>query len=269
MSKDPAFLMYSKDWIEGTAELSTEAKGVYIDLLCYQHQRGSLPSDPEKLSRLTRTTTEVWEKIWEELKDKFNQVDNRLVNHKLKEVMSDRSVKAKKNKIVGIFATLIRTKGSTYKASVKKAIKEAFKPDDFMDLEDPEITERLTTWYNQTVNNILEDANENEKEDVILPFKSQRFARVWEDEWIPFRKKMKWPCNPVGLNNNLKDLYSMSEGSTPIAIKIIKQSMDKSWQGLFPLKNNGSSGSVKNSSPGSRYRNKTKLDMNKKTKTLN
>ena len=42
MSKDPAFLFYSSDWISGTMFLSAEQKGKFIDLLCAQHQKGRL-----------------------------------------------------------------------------------------------------------------------------------------------------------------------------------------------------------------------------------
>ena len=42
MSKDPAFLFYSSDWISGTMFLDHEQKGKFIDLLCAQHQRGRL-----------------------------------------------------------------------------------------------------------------------------------------------------------------------------------------------------------------------------------
>jgi len=41
MSKDPAFLLYSGDFLNGTADMEPEEVGVYIRLLCYQH---SLPT---------------------------------------------------------------------------------------------------------------------------------------------------------------------------------------------------------------------------------
>ena len=42
MSKDPAFLFYSSDFLTGTALMSDEQIGKYIKLLCYQHQMGHL-----------------------------------------------------------------------------------------------------------------------------------------------------------------------------------------------------------------------------------
>jgi len=42
MAKDPAFLFYSSDFLSGTFTLSNEHKGMYITLLCLQHQKGRL-----------------------------------------------------------------------------------------------------------------------------------------------------------------------------------------------------------------------------------
>jgi len=42
MSKDPAFLFYSSDFLTGVADLSMEERGIYITLLCLQHQKGRL-----------------------------------------------------------------------------------------------------------------------------------------------------------------------------------------------------------------------------------
>ena len=42
MTKDPAFLMYSSDFITGTSDLTDQEVGQYIKLLCMQHQKKSL-----------------------------------------------------------------------------------------------------------------------------------------------------------------------------------------------------------------------------------
>jgi uncharacterized protein YdaU (DUF1376 family) len=42
MAKDPAFLFYSSDFLTGVADLSMDERGVYITLLCLQHQKGRL-----------------------------------------------------------------------------------------------------------------------------------------------------------------------------------------------------------------------------------
>lgn len=45
MGKDPAFLFYSQDFIMGTALMSNAQTGLYIKLLCIQHQHGGLIDD--------------------------------------------------------------------------------------------------------------------------------------------------------------------------------------------------------------------------------
>jgi len=45
MSKDPAVLFYTSDFLAGTAFFSKEEKGEYITLLCEQHQLGHIPEN--------------------------------------------------------------------------------------------------------------------------------------------------------------------------------------------------------------------------------
>lgn len=54
MSKEnrPAFMLYASDWLTGTAEMTLEEKGIFIDMLCHQWLRGELPSDEKKLIRM-------------------------------------------------------------------------------------------------------------------------------------------------------------------------------------------------------------------------
>lgn len=45
MSKDPAVLFYTSDFISGTLTMSDAQRGKYIILLCLQHQQGLLTED--------------------------------------------------------------------------------------------------------------------------------------------------------------------------------------------------------------------------------
>lgn len=42
MAKDPAFLFYSSDFLTGTTLFTHEQRGIYIYLLCIQHQHGGI-----------------------------------------------------------------------------------------------------------------------------------------------------------------------------------------------------------------------------------
>jgi uncharacterized protein YdaU (DUF1376 family) len=50
MSKDPAILFYTGDFLNGCTDLTFDERGQYITLLCLQHQKGHLS---EKTIRLT------------------------------------------------------------------------------------------------------------------------------------------------------------------------------------------------------------------------
>lgn len=147
MGKDPAFLFYSKDWIVDTAEMEPEEKGVYIDLLAHQQVNGDLPAEIGKLSKIVRLEVERFTKIWSAISNKFIPSGNRLVNRRLEEVITERRDIAKKNRITGIFATLIRQ--SHLAQEEIQNIKKQFKIELFIDIKDSDITERLTEWFSK------------------------------------------------------------------------------------------------------------------------
>jgi hypothetical protein len=48
MSRDPAFLFYSSDFLTGTLTMTHEQVGKYVRLLCMQHQQGRLSDSDMK-----------------------------------------------------------------------------------------------------------------------------------------------------------------------------------------------------------------------------
>lgn len=157
--KDPAFLFYSKDWLEGTADMSKEAKGVFIDLLAHQHQKNGLPNDIKKLARLASMSETEFFIVWEaEVKEKFQPTDDRLYNRKLTKVLTDRSDRGHRNKITGTLAAIFRLSHAPYDWKIKA--KQGFKIDDFLTIPDQNLTDRLTEWFQLRLKSI-ENANAN------------------------------------------------------------------------------------------------------------
>jgi hypothetical protein len=75
------------------------------------------------------------------------------------------------------------------------------------------------------------------KEDILYPFDSVEFFQKWQ-EWLLYRKQRRIsPYTPIGLNRTFGDLFKDAGGDVNVAMAIIDQSIGKSWQGLFPLKN--------------------------------
>lgn len=159
MSKDPAFLFYSKDWLQGTSQMMPEEKGVYIDLLAHQHQDGDLPTDIKRLSRIVGLSEAEFLPLWSTIKIKFQLTsDNRLVNRKLMNITSERSTKSIRNTITGTFASMIRLSG--HNDNIKDELKKSFRIDDFLSIPKENLTERLTDWLSLRLKSIA-NANGN------------------------------------------------------------------------------------------------------------
>ncbi len=65
MSKDPAVLFYTSDFISGTITMTDEQRGKYILLLCLQHQKGHL-TENDMLNICKTYDKDIWSKFYEE-----------------------------------------------------------------------------------------------------------------------------------------------------------------------------------------------------------
>ena len=85
MSKDPAFLFYTQDWLTGTMFFNYEQKGKYITLLCAQHQLGGLINKDDFNSIVDNDIV---------LKNKFIETEDGFYNERLMNEMEKRSIKS-------------------------------------------------------------------------------------------------------------------------------------------------------------------------------
>lgn len=82
MAKDPAFLFYSSDFLTGTSFLTNEQIGMYIKLLCLQHQSGRLKE---------KDMMKICGRYDEDIFDKFTKdSDGQYYNVRLDEEMNKR-----------------------------------------------------------------------------------------------------------------------------------------------------------------------------------
>lgn len=72
MAKDPAVLFYTNDFLSGTFTMSNEHVGMYIRLLCVQHQKGKL-SEEDMLSICKTYVEHVFSKFKKENGYFFNE----------------------------------------------------------------------------------------------------------------------------------------------------------------------------------------------------
>jgi hypothetical protein len=242
MSKDPAFLFYSKDWIEGTADLMPDEKGVYIDLLCYQHQRGYLPLETERLARLVGLGHDEFLKIWKILEAKFNRTVDGMVNQRLSKEVEARKQKGLKNTVIGTFASLLRL-GKFTKAQYLH-LKKNFDPKEFENIEKEKITERLTEWLGLCLKSI---ENENEDEIIIIDdsvnevkdkkkqnfnFKKSLIEYGFKEElvndWLIVRKNKRLTNTETSFNRFIKEIEKANYDKNQI-LEIV---VCKSWGGF-------------------------------------
>ena len=84
-SKDPAFLFYSSDFLTGTMFMTNEQTGIYIKLLCSQHQHGGI-IDKVSFNSMVGDN--------EIIKSKFVESELGFYNIRLMEVMELRNKKS-------------------------------------------------------------------------------------------------------------------------------------------------------------------------------
>lgn len=118
----PAFSFYAKDFMLGIVSMSVAARGVYITLLAYQWDRGSVPADLTELSRICGCSIGQMRKLWPAVVVKFTQgVDGLYRNARLE-------AERRKQETWRAMKAEAGRKGGTAKAANKqKASKKASK----------------------------------------------------------------------------------------------------------------------------------------------
>jgi uncharacterized protein YdaU (DUF1376 family) len=251
MSKDPALLVYTKDFLEGTADMSAEEFGAYTRLIFHQHQRGVLPKELKKLARLCLLSLSEFEEVWQEIHAKFTLSDTGYVNKRCAEEIAKRSLSARKKSILAVLGNWVKTNTTMEKCEIS-AIKKVFAVEDFSGIEDEKlrkeaILKRLNAYAvanaqrSQYANgDVNEDAivNEDKTEtEIVYPFDSETFKTQW-GLWKQYKKaEFKFQFkSPITEQASLMALSEKANGNEETAIKIIHQSMENGWKGIFELK---------------------------------
>jgi uncharacterized protein YdaU (DUF1376 family) len=86
MAKDPILPLYYNDIDRSTRDWTDEEFGAYMRLLMHQWDKGSLPKDYQRLTRLATSLSTTWPTI----KDKFIEKNGGLINLKMEEVREKR-----------------------------------------------------------------------------------------------------------------------------------------------------------------------------------
>jgi hypothetical protein len=89
-----------------------------------------------------------------------------------------------------------------------------------------------------------------------------KFKLIWT-KWWKYRKSENWTTKVSYAELSCTKLMKLSGGNVSLAIKIVEQSMEQGWQGLFALKQNGKTSAKRTNS----YRGDS-LNFDKPTKNL-
>jgi hypothetical protein len=132
--KDPAFLMYSGDFLAGTYTMNYEQKGKYITLMCIHHQKGFV-TEIDLQSVLSDTDILIASKF-------YKSDDGNYYNQKMVDVIEERKVFTESRRING-------SKGGRPKTNHKDNI---LKPNGYP--------------YGKPNDNHTGDEDENENQDI-------------------------------------------------------------------------------------------------------
>lgn len=83
--KSPRFGFYPKDFLSDAAvlQMSLEAKGAYISLICLCWLDKSLPLDPVALAKMLHVSERKFDRLWKEIGSRFHTKNNKLVHNRL------------------------------------------------------------------------------------------------------------------------------------------------------------------------------------------
>ncbi|MDD4495039.1 MAG: DUF1376 domain-containing protein [Eubacteriales bacterium] len=197
MAKDPAFLFYSTDFYEGTRTMLPEERACYVDLMIYQHQRGPIPNDLQRVLLYCNGISEATLKAT--LQAKFKLTDKGWLNIKLQEVIEQRQEYSEKQSINGTIgqfwkkakAILSANDYTTlYKSLSKKEKKELFEI-----IKDMEVSEATLKAMLKASLKHLENEIENEIENNIEiekdSLKEKEREHIKEPEFAIHHKKLE------------------------------------------------------------------------------
>jgi len=240
-----------------------EERACYIDLLIYQHQHGIIPNEPKRLMMYCSGCNE--DTVKRVLNQKFNQMDDGWLNHKLNHLVNERSNHRPKKIAASVLAGLI-SKSKLDKKKILK-IKKNFKIGNFIEdkegckLPDNQIKTEIKKWFNQMVNHLVNNLeNENEDENINkdkkekgvkgerkinYPWDSEDFKINW-DKWILYKKNQhKFNFKTEKTEQTAIDYLKEISKDEKDAIKIINTSIANGWKGLFQSKvNNQNNGRI-------------------------
>ena len=232
MSKDPAVLLYTSDFLSGCQDLTMMERGQYITLLCLQHQKGVLSP---KIIKLT-----CGNEMSQDVLDKFKiDKDGNYYNERMNFERNKRKAHSE----------LQRQKAQLRWDKVKK---------EKNNLNKQPKGDAVASSVACAVALPLENENENENKNkdksvnkIVFPFSDESFFNAW-NQWKQYKKDIKKPYkSKLSEQAALKRIGKMANDSSD-AIDIIEYSIAQAYQGLYKENKTNNNGG-KNNTNQSKY----------------
>ena len=203
----------------GTVDLSPEAVGIYIRLLCYQWEKGSVPTDPETLARIAGCTSNACASIMHKFcicKDGTSMKNARLEEVRQKqELFREKRVKAANARWSGI-----NDDAHAYAHAMHKPCSPSPTP--------------------------------SSKDNTVaaMPLPVPDWLKSSWDEWLEARKQAKRkPYTSLGA---IKQVKALSDMGPARAIAAIEYSIRQNYQGIYEENSNKKSNGNTDQRPNSR-----------------
>lgn len=219
MAKDPSFPFLAQDYLVDTIQWTRDMKSLHVDMLCVSWINGVIDAD-ENGNPLNYSEADI--ELFKKIRHKWVFKNGVLVNNKLeiaregrkrfREMQSERGKKsaesrAKKNK---------SRKKINHGSTTVQPMVEPFEKEYELDV-------------------LLKEEDKKPKQT------PPEFQKAWDD-FKEFRKKIKKPMTPRAEELNLETLRKLAGKDVSLAIRIINQSIERGWQGLFEIKENSKTG---------------------------
>lgn len=166
MNKDPAVLFYISDWLTATAEMDSNCRGWYLNLLLHNYDKGTLPNDVEKLAVLANVKFSeypLFEQTFQHvLKHKFEIDDNgRLCNPVANVILQSRELFKDKKSRAGKVSVLSKFISKNYPKEYKNSKLVSFIKENFNFEINFSNQHMLKQMFEQTLQ-LYRNENENE-----------------------------------------------------------------------------------------------------------
>lgn len=203
MSKDPAFLFYSSDFLTGVSDLTFEERGQYITLLCLQHQKGRLTEKAIKIA-VPNATADVLAK--------FKKDKEGLYFNKRLEIEADKRAKhAEKQRQRAIDGWKKRKRGQSPDNATADATA--------LPLENEDVNENIVTNENKT-----RGAKFNFKTALVEHGASEHLA----SDWLKVRKAKKAANTQTALNGFVREVQKTDKSID----QVLTVCIERSWKGF-------------------------------------